>query len=53
MDLGAVPEAMAEDAEEEDFAPVPVDLLCPTCETRVSVLPGEECPNCGAPLEVG
>jgi hypothetical protein len=53
VDLGAVPEAMAEDAEEDAFAPVPVDVLCPTCETRVSVLPGEECPNCGAALEVG
>jgi hypothetical protein len=52
LDLGAVPEALAEDAV-EDLAPGPVDVLCPTCETRVSVLPGEECPNCGAPLEVG
>ena len=44
---------MAEGAEQEDFAPVAVDLLCPVCETRVAVLPGEECPNCGAGLEVG
>ena len=53
VDLGAVPEAMAEDADEEDLATVAVELLCPICETRVAVLPGEECPNCGAGLEVG
>jgi hypothetical protein len=53
VDLGAVPEAMAEDAEEENFAPVAVELLCPVCETLVAVLPGEQCPNCGAELEVG
>ena len=53
VDLGKVPEAMAEEAEEDDVAPVPVDLLCPVCETMVAVLPGEECPNCGAGLEVG
>jgi hypothetical protein len=52
VDLGAVPEALAEDAEEEHFAAAPVDLLCPVCETRVAVLPGEDCPNCGAALEV-
>ena len=53
MDLAAVPEAMAEDEEEEELAPVHMDVLCPMCETRVSVLPGEECPNCGTALEVG
>lgn len=53
MDLGAVPEEMAEDEEEEELAPVQLDVLCPMCETRVSVLPGEECPNCGEALEVG
>ena len=53
VDLGKVPEAMAEEAEEDEVALVPVDLLCPVCETRVAVLPGEECPNCGAGLEVG
>ena len=52
MDLGAVPEAIAEDAQEENRVPVSVDLLCPICETLVAVLPGEECPNCGAALEV-
>ena len=51
LDLGDVAAAMAEDAEEE-AVPVTVDVLCPLCETLVSVLPGEECPNCGAPLEV-
>ncbi|MDQ6772326.1 MAG: hypothetical protein M3024_04960 [Candidatus Dormibacteraeota bacterium] len=52
LDLGAVPESMAADRE-EDLAPVPLSVLCPVCETLVSVLPGEECPNCGAALEVG
>ena len=51
VDLGGVPRAMAEDAAEE-VAPVTVDLLCPVCETLVAVVPGEECPNCGAELEV-
>jgi hypothetical protein len=51
VDLGVVPEAMAEDAAEDRFVPVPVDLLCPVCETMVAVLPGEDCPNCGAPLQ--
>lgn len=50
LDLGTVPDAMAEDQEAEE-PPVPVDVLCPVCETRVSILPGEECPNCGAALE--
>ena len=49
--LGQVPEAM--DADEEDEpATMAFDVLCPICETLVSVLPGEECPNCGAALEV-
>jgi hypothetical protein len=51
LDLGDVASAMSADAEEE-LAPVAVDLLCPVCETLVSVIPGEECPNCGASLEV-
>ncbi|HSR25205.1 MAG TPA: hypothetical protein VLW53_16740 [Candidatus Eisenbacteria bacterium] len=51
VDLGAVPEAM-EDDEEGDSAVTSVDVLCPICETLVSVLPGEECPNCGAVLEL-
>lgn len=54
FDLGTVPEQMAADAEEEAAeAPPPlVDVLCPVCESLVSVAPGEECPNCGAELEV-
>lgn len=51
VDLGAVPEAMDEEAE-EDAVPISMDVLCPVCETLVSVVPGEECPNCGAALEV-
>jgi hypothetical protein len=51
LDLGDVAATMAEDSEEE-LAPTPVDVLCPVCETLVSVVPGEECPNCGAALEV-
>jgi hypothetical protein len=52
LDLGAVPEAMNEDEESEESAVTSVDILCPVCETLVSVLPGEECPNCGAALEL-
>ena len=51
VDLGEVPQALAEDAEEE-LAPTAVDVLCPVCETLVSVAPGQDCPNCGASLEV-
>lgn len=51
MDLGEVPQALAEEAEEE-LAPTAVDVLCPVCETLVSVAPGQDCPNCGASLEV-
>lgn len=53
VDLGAVPSAMADDEAQEELAPVRVDVLCPVCETRVSVFAGEDCPNCGAELEVG
>lgn len=49
IDLGEVPTAMADEAEEE-LAVMPADVLCPHCETAVSVLPGEDCPNCGAEL---
>jgi rRNA maturation endonuclease Nob1 len=42
---------MAE-VDEEESSPVAVDVLCPLCETLVSVVPGDECPNCGAALEV-
>ncbi len=51
-DLGAVPEAMQEEEAEEDRAVTSLDVLCPICETRVSVFPGDECPNCGAALEL-
>ncbi len=52
VDLGAVPDAMREEEAEDDRAVTPLDVLCPICESRVSVLPGEECPNCGAALEL-
>lgn len=53
LDLSEVPaEREAEAAAEAAELAGPVDVLCPTCETRVSVVPGEECPVCGAPLEV-
>ena len=38
---------------EEDMRPAGTDILCPVCETLVQVDSGMECPNCGAPLEVG
>jgi rubrerythrin len=44
---------MQAEAEAEAAPPAPVDILCPVCETLVSVSGDEmECPNCGAPLEV-
>lgn len=52
VDLGSVPEAMDKEAEGEEVV-TSVELLCPVCETMVAVVPGEGCPNCGAPLEVG
>jgi DNA-directed RNA polymerase subunit RPC12/RpoP len=52
FDLGDVEAEMAEEAA-DDQAPTRIDVLCPACETRVSVLPHEECPNCGTPLAVG
>jgi hypothetical protein len=52
IDLGAVPDAMQAEEAEEDTAVTSVDVLCPICETMVSVFPGEECPNCGAALEL-
>jgi hypothetical protein len=53
VDLGSVDEAMAEDEREDELASVRTDVLCPVCETLVSVLAGEDCPSCGAELEVG
>jgi hypothetical protein len=52
VDLGAVPDAMRLEDAEDDTAVTSVDVLCPICETMVSVFPGEECPNCGAALEL-
>jgi rubrerythrin len=52
VDLSEVPNALAADAEEDEPA-VASDILCPVCETMVRVDAGMECPNCGAPLEVG
>src|SRR5437764_9911037 len=51
VDLGQVPEAMAEE-DQADSTPVSVDVLCPVCETLVSVVSGEEFPKCGAALQV-
>jgi hypothetical protein len=51
VDLGQVPETMSEE-DEEEAVPTSLDVLCPVCETLVSVVPGEECPNCGSALEV-
>ena len=52
VDLGAVPGAMQEEDAEDESAVTSVDVLCPVCETLVAVFPGEECPNCGAALEL-
>jgi hypothetical protein len=52
FDLSVVPQEMEAQAEEEDSRAPVVDILCPVCETLVSVSAGMECPNCGAPLEV-
>ncbi len=52
FDLSEVPAEMAAEAE-ADAAPTTSDILCPVCETLVQVDAGMECPNCGAPLEVG
>lgn len=54
FDLGEVPAERAADAEADEAETAgPVDVLCPACESLVSILPGEECPMCGTPLEVG
>lgn len=52
LDLSEVPGEMESEAE-ADAAPMGVDILCPVCETLVQVHSDMECPNCGAPLEVG
>ncbi|MBO0703226.1 MAG: hypothetical protein J2P38_09860 [Candidatus Dormibacteraeota bacterium] len=51
IDIGEVPAAMDAEAR-DDEAPVRQDVLCPHCETLVSVFPEEDCPNCGMSLEV-
>jgi DNA-directed RNA polymerase subunit RPC12/RpoP len=51
IEIGQVPAAMDEDAEGEE-APARQDVLCPHCETLVSVFPDEDCPNCGMSLEL-
>jgi len=53
FDLGEVPAEMAAEAEADATAPPLTDILCPVCETLVQVEADMECPNCGAPLEVG
>jgi DNA-directed RNA polymerase subunit RPC12/RpoP len=52
VDLSEVPSAIEAEAL-EDETPAVTDILCPVCETMVQVDSGMECPNCGAPLEVG
>lgn len=51
LDLSAVPAEMAAEAEEDEPEPL-LDILCPICETPVSVSPEAECPNCGSPLNI-
>jgi DNA-directed RNA polymerase subunit RPC12/RpoP len=53
VDLGEVPAAIAAEAEADEASSSTTDILCPVCETMVQVDEGMECPNCGAPLEVG
>ena len=53
FDLGLVPEEMDREAAEDEPTIVVTDILCPVCETLVQVGNEMECPNCGAPLEVG
>ena len=53
LDLGEVPAEMAAEAEADEASSSTTDILCPVCETMVQVDEGMECPNCGAPLEVG
>ena len=53
FDLGLVPDEMEAEAAEDQPAVVVTDILCPVCETLVQVGDEMECPNCGAPLEVG
>jgi DNA-directed RNA polymerase subunit RPC12/RpoP len=52
FDLSEVPAEIEAEAAAE-AAPTGADILCPVCETLVLVDADMECPNCGAPLEVG
>ncbi|MEA2654957.1 MAG: hypothetical protein QOI23_322 [Chloroflexota bacterium] len=52
FDLSEVPAEMEAEAA-ADAPPAGADILCPVCETLVLVDADMECPNCGAPLEVG
>jgi hypothetical protein len=52
FDLGAVQAQMEADEAEDDPPMIVADVLCPVCETLVQVRGEQECPNCGAPLEV-
>jgi hypothetical protein len=52
VDLGEVGPVMMADAD-DDVAVMPLNLLCPHCETPITVFPDESCPNCGAELELG
>lgn len=53
FDLGEVPAERAAEREEEDsLTLLRADVLCPVCETPVEVLPGEDCPKCGAHLQL-
>ena len=52
VDLSEVPAEMDAEAA-ADEPPARADILCPVCETLVQVESDMECPNCGAPLEVG
>jgi hypothetical protein len=52
VDLSEVQADIAAEAE-ADAGPTTTDILCPVCETLVQVGGDMECPNCGAPLEVG
>ena len=51
VDLSEVRNAIAEERAEDEPADT-VDVLCPVCETPVTVGPDLECPNCGAELEL-
>jgi DNA-directed RNA polymerase subunit RPC12/RpoP len=53
VDLGEVPAEMEAEAAADEASSSTTDILCPVCETMVQVDEGMECPNCGAPLEVG